>query len=102
MAEYRHDFAGFGAFLRSAGMQQAMKSVAEEIQAKAIASSPDGPTLPGEPGKYRESFEIEVGLTADGERAQATVRNTSDHAAAVEFGTIHQHAQRILGRAAEI
>jgi len=97
MATYTHDYDGFGAFLRGPGMQGAMRQVAGQIERRAKAlAEPHRKT-----GEYLDSFEIEVGLTADGERAQAVVRNTSDHAAAVEFGTQHQEAQRILGRAAD-
>jgi hypothetical protein len=31
-------------------------------------------------------------------RARANLANTSDHAAAVEFGNVHARGQRVLGR----
>lgn len=101
MAEYRHSYEGVGQLLKSAQMQALMRSKGEKVLARAEATAPDGDSLPGDPDKYNESFELEVGLSKAGTRAAATVRNTSAHSIYVEHGngTGKAPAHRTLGRA---
>lgn len=51
-------------------------------------------------GAYRSSFQIDFDLRGNGtrKRARGTLANTSDHAAAVEFGPGTQTGSHVLGR----
>jgi hypothetical protein len=75
-----------------------LRAKAEEAKAVAEGLAQDFRIT----GDYADSFEvIEEPTTVAGEtRASAVLKNTSDHAAAVEWGNEHAHrAHRVLGKA---
>lgn len=79
---YRRDSRGLQALLTSTAMQDAVVEVAED--AAAFARS----IAPRRTGKYADSFEVErAEFPGPGSpRKGAVVANTSEHAAAVEWG----------------
>lgn len=99
MTSYNLDRAGFREHLLNAPwMVEKMREHAEAGKAFAESISPDAPPL-GE--GYIASFEVEAG-TEGGihhDRAYATLRNTSDHARYIEFGTERTEAQHVLSKA---
>lgn len=96
MASYTHDYEGLGRLLKSVQMQAMVAARAERVEAAAIVNAPVGET-----GEYKASFESEVGISKNGTRARAVVRNTSGHALFVEYGNGTEKApgHRTLGRA---
>jgi hypothetical protein len=103
MSTFDASFSGIGELLRSAEMQAAMHGKAERIAEAARATAPVGPATDGT--HYRDAFEVSSGVReGSSRRAYGQVENTSDHAAAVEFGNFRTRAQTIeahhvLGRA---
>lgn len=93
-SRYTHKYKAFGdAVLRSPEMVGLMLARAEAIKARAIASAPR------ETGEYAASFNASAGIgkaAGKSRRAVGTVENTSDHAAAVEFGGDHTPAYHTL------
>jgi hypothetical protein len=81
----------FGAFAVSPRIQKLTLRIAKDVKAVAKAISPEGPERGPDSGPaYKDSFIVVPGepLKIDGlERATALVGNTSDHAAAIEFGS---------------
>lgn len=101
-AQFRPNNKGIGLILRSAKMKREMEVRARLIEAHAKE------VAPRDTGEYLESFKVESGTENSpiklgrGDRAWAVVKNTSPHAAAVEFGNKHVgDGQRILGQAAD-
>jgi hypothetical protein len=105
---YEHDYEAFGTEIMRAGFMLAMvRERAEQIAAAAIAIAPVGDPNSGwytdgrEPGEYKAGFEVSTGIGPGGgpaSRAYGRVANTSDHAAAVEFGFGPVPRYRVLGR----
>lgn len=105
---YEHDYEAFGAEIMRAGFMLAMvEERAQQVKAAAVAIAPVGDPNSGwytggrEPGEYKASFEVSVGISPRGgpaTRAYGRVTNTSDHAAAVEFGYGPVPRYRVLGR----
>lgn len=94
MSSFKASYRGIGEMLRSPAMQAEMLRRAEKIKARAEA------TAPAESGEYKASFEIESGVKhGKTSRAYALIRNTSDHAAAVEFGWKNTPRHRTIGKA---
>jgi hypothetical protein len=99
---FKADYHGIGEMLCTPEMQAVMHAKAEKIADAARSIAPVSPATDGT--HYRDSFEVSSGVRTDGSRrAYGRVENTSDHAAAVEFGngrTRHQtiEAQHVLGR----
>lgn len=101
-AQFKPNNKGIGLILRSEQMEQEMKTRAERVMAIAEADAPR------DTGDYAESFSVESGRRdspiklGTGDRAWAMVRNTSAHAAAVEFGNKRVgDGKRVLGRAVD-
>lgn len=77
--------------------QAMVLAVAEKAQAIAEGLSTDFTKS----GDYIESFHVRLDVVheAGAERAAGILENTSDHAAAVEWGNAHDHrAHHVLGR----
>lgn len=98
---FRPNQAGFRQIANSPEMRAALKAVAEDAKAYAESISQDF----RDTGDYADSFEVTeetVDFTEtrfSGPRAAARLTNTSDHAAAVEWGNEHSHRNhRVLGR----
>lgn len=93
---YQPDHKGTGELLVGPQMHQLMKLAGEAGKAHAISISPD--QEPYSAG-YIASFETEVSvqMIARSRRATATLTNTSNHAAAVEWQWDHH----VLGRTAD-
>lgn len=95
---------GFGAFMRSEQMRDVTEEVAKEIAAVAKSTAPrsegEGPHYADQFSVVREGGEIVIGK---GKHANARVAvlviNTSDHAAAIEFGNSRAPRRRHLARA---
>lgn len=101
-ARFRPNTKGVGMMLRSKQMEQEMKDRATLVERLAEADAPR------RTGDYADSFEVESGRSGApikigrGDRAWALVRNTSGHAAAVEFGNKRfGEGRRPLGRAVD-
>jgi len=101
-AKYNLDHAAFRENLLNAPwMVQLMRRRALAGKAYAESVAPDAPPY-GE--GYIASFEVEAGR--DGgihhDRAHARLRNTSDHAREVEWGTERQAASHVLISAMDV
>jgi hypothetical protein len=99
MTSYHLDHAAFRELVLNAPwMVEEMHSRAESAKAVAVSISPDAPVI-GE--GYIDSFEVESGTHGgvNHDRAYAVLKNTSDHARYVEFGTEHNAAHHVLTRA---
>lgn len=100
LTKFTPDNDGFRQIATSPEMRAALKEVAEKAKAIAEGLAQDFRVT----GDYADSFEItEDTVRWDGEypgpRAAASLVNTSDHAAAVEWGNDHSHkTHRVLGR----
>lgn len=93
---YEHNFAAFGKeVLQASFMLSAMRARATAVMSTAMAMAPV------DTGEYESSFELSDGITAEypkGPRVYARVTNTSNHAAAVEYGFGKVPRYRILGK----
>lgn len=98
MVGYRHDYEGFGAFLRSPEMIRAMESVAEDMKSAAVSISPE------QTGDYKSRFNITSGTWPAADRgsevAVAQLKNDSGHATEVEYGNAKVKRHRVLGKVA--
>src|SRR5688500_16048447 len=90
---YKPDRRGTGQLLRTAEMEQLVRSAAEK--AKAYAEK----IAPRDTGRYANSFEVESTRRGGphSDRAEARLVNTADYAWAVEF----VNGDRVLGKAAD-
>lgn len=96
-AEYERSREGFQAIANSPELHAALAEVAEKGKVFAEALSQEFRRT----GDYAGSFSIvpETVLWRRGPRAAVRLENTSDHAAAVEWGNQHDHRpHRTLGR----
>lgn len=96
-SSYKSDPAGMAALVNSPGMGAAMVQAAEvgRRYAESIA--------PRDTGEYARSFQVRQETVRfrgrfAGNRAGAVLENTSDHAAAVEWG----QGRHVLARAATV
>jgi hypothetical protein len=97
MGGFKASYRGIGELLRSPMMQAEMVRRAEKVKARAEATAPVGDK---DGGEYAASFKIESGVKhGKTSRAYARIANTSDHAAAVEFGWKNTPRYRTLGKA---
>ena len=87
---YEPDRAGTGLLLRSDDMGDAMRTIAQAGVAHAVSISPV------ESGLYAASFEVDVEVQDD--RQTATIANTVEYAAAVEWGARGSNGHHVLGR----
>ncbi len=101
-AKFRPNNKGIGLMLRSQKMKREMEHRADLVVGYAQADAPR------KTGDYASSFEVESGTSespiklGQGDRAWAKVKNTSGHAAAVEFGNKQVgEGHRVLGRAVD-
>ena len=98
--DFKLFYTAFGEHvLRAEWMKAEMLKRGERVKELAVSIAPDYPPIGV---GYKESFEVDVDVRATGRggvRACATVRNTSDHAAYVEFGGQETPAHRVLGKA---
>lgn len=98
---YEPDYKGTGQIMTSQQMRQLVGSTGERAKELAEAISPVGSTERGDshPGLYKASFSVETGTYHDpkGDRAQAVLVNTSDHAADVEWRDGFLVLTRVLG-----
>lgn len=96
-------YEGIGEMLCADFMVADMHARAEKIAAEARATSPVGPAKDG--NHYIDSFEVSSHVReGDSRRAEGVVTNTSQHAAAIEFGNHRTRketigAHHVLGRA---
>jgi len=94
---YRPDHGGLGELLVSPDMESAMRQLAAKVLARAISTAPDA--TPYGTG-YVSSFELDSGVRAGSTpRAFGRVKNTSGHAAFVEYGGRNTPKHRTLGKA---
>lgn len=90
-------------FLMSDDLQSVVLDVADEIGGEARGMAIEEGAV--ETGEYASSFEARAGsvvVVSDpfpNPRVSADVLNTSDHAAAEEFGNSKRSGSRVLGRA---
>jgi uncharacterized RmlC-like cupin family protein len=84
---YTPDQRATGRFMKSRRMQQMLRSRAEDGARYAEAISPQ------RTGAYKAAFAVSTGVAGD--RAEARLENTSDHAVPVEL--VH----RVLARAVD-
>lgn len=101
-ARFNPNTKEIGRMLRSAKMETEMRDRAVLVSRLGEADAPR------DSGDYADSFEVESGQSespiklGEGDRAWAMVRNTSGHAAAVEFGNKRVgEGKRVLGRAVD-
>ncbi len=101
-ATFKPDNKSIGLMLRSRKMEREMADRARLVVDYAQGIAPE------ETGEYVSSFEVESGRDnspiqlGQGDRAWAKAKNTSPHAAAVEFGNKRVgEGKRALGRAAD-
>lgn len=108
MVRYQKSYSGLGELMNSPEMAEVMRQVAEKGKAYAEGIAPVGiPPEDEHPGNYRDSFEVNVqshgGLRGD--RAAAQIINTSDYAAALEWGNgsfpPYSHGYHVLARTAQ-
>jgi hypothetical protein len=92
---FRLNYAGLGGVLRSAEMVAEMARRAELVKAQAEATAPYRASDPDP--HYQDEFSVEVTDHGGvhGDRAEASVVNSSEHAYLVEF----LNGDRTLGRA---
>lgn len=90
---YRADYRGTGELMNGPEMQAVLRQVAEKGKAFAAGISPE------RTGEYKASFEVTVQSHGGvhGDRAEAQIVNTSDHAARVEW----QDGYHVLARTAD-
>lgn len=90
---YRADYKGTGELMNSVEMRNMLREVAEKGRVFAIGISPE------RTGEYVKSFEVTTSAHAGthGDRAEATLVNTSAHAAHVEW----QDGYHVLARTAD-
>lgn len=93
MLVYAPNHHGIGQLLKSDDMLATMESVAE---AGADYARSISPVVTGE---YAGAFEV-AGEVLD-ERATGLIYNTSEHGAAVEWGSEHQEGHHVLARTAD-
>lgn len=104
LSNYQPNSSGFQQIANSPEMRAALKAVAEKGKSIAQGLAQDFRVT----GDYADSFEVrETTIPWDGQypgpRAAAQLVNTSDHAAAVEWGNQHAHkAHHVLGRTLDI
>jgi len=85
MGSWNPSYSGIGEMLRAEFVRQELRRRADRVKEVAEATSPVGPERDGV--HYRDAWEVEDGVReGPSRRAYARVRNSSDHAAAVEFG----------------
>lgn len=95
MGTFKASYDGIGELLRSQAMKNEMhRRILRSEEAARAAAAEFSDT-----GEYESSFETEVGLSKNGKRARAVLRNTSDHSLYVEFGSEHNPRHRTLGKA---
>jgi hypothetical protein len=101
-ATFKPNSKGIGQMLTSQKMEREMVWRARIVVGNAEVIAPR------ETGEYAASFDVESGRDKSpirmgrGDRAWAKAKNTSGHAAAVEFGNKQVgEGQRVLGRAAD-
>jgi hypothetical protein len=87
---YTASYSGLGELMKGPEMQAVMQQVAEKAMGFAIDISPE------RTGEYKSSFEVTVSAAGGpkGDRAEAQLMNTSDHAVNVEW----QDNYHVLGR----
>lgn len=103
---YKASYPGTGQLMNGPEMQEVLRQVAEKGKAFAEGISPVGNPPDPHPGEYKASFEVTTqshgGLKGD--RAEAQIVNTSEYAAALEWGnSAHPpfaHGYHVLGRTA--
>lgn len=91
---YTEDNVGVTGIATSGEVQATLAVVLAKGQAFAEGIAPV------RTGEYKSSFQIDFDTRGTGrsKRARGTLANTSDHAAAVEFGPGTRKGQRVLGR----
>lgn len=112
MAAFKANDKGFRAAANGPGVRKALAEVAEKGKAYAESISQGFRREANPEDVYADSFEVkettvEFGGAHPGPRAAVEVRNTSGHAAAVEYGYKGRSgepgssAHRVLGRTLE-
>lgn len=87
MGSFQPNPRGLGELLASERMQAGMRALAEKGAEAARATSPIGPMTDEEKEHYVESWSVSSGVRdLPTRRAYGRISNSSDHAAAVEFG----------------
>lgn len=104
---YRANYQGTGELMNGPEMQAVMRQAAEKGKAYAESIAPVGdPREDPHPGRYRESFEVTAQAHGGfhGDRAEAQIVNTSEYAAALEWGNSafppFAHGYHVLERTA--
>jgi hypothetical protein len=89
---YKKDLKGTNELMRSPGVRDFLRSVAEAAIPVAESISPE------RTGDYKESFRVETGeVNQGGLRAAAFLRNVSDHAVLVEWHDGYHVLARVAG-----
>jgi hypothetical protein len=100
MTSFKPNWKGFEAMANGPEARAIVKAEAERAKAIAEGLAQDFRIT----GDYADSFEVQETTVGPAEgfkhrHAAARLANTSDHAAAVEWGNEHAHkAHRVLGR----
>lgn len=102
MSDVRFDasFPGIARLLRSEMIGKALLERAEAVKSRAEEISPVGDETDPHAGRYKASFETELGQKLG--RAEAIVRNTSPEAIRVEKGNSNIVGYHVLMRAIDI
>jgi hypothetical protein len=94
MANSRLTFSyeALGEFLKSETMEEDMRVIAEDAMEYAIADAPEGnPRTDPHSGRYKRSFSVET--SREGTRARASLVNSSEESAAIEWGNVNTQAR---------
>jgi Bacteriophage HK97-gp10, putative tail-component len=108
MSSYNPDHLGMQRMLNADWMEDAMRQVAEDIKARAIALAPLGTERKGDmhPGRYKASFHVKTHKYAGAPgrrgslRAEAIVYNDAPEALYVEYAHFGAEPYHTLARAA--
>ncbi len=101
MSRFRGNAAGIRALANTEAMGNAMLQLAERVAERAREISPV------DTGRYKASHEVSV-VERDGKRCGRVSNGAADpetgfvYAIALEHGTEHMEAQRILGRSLDV
>lgn len=100
LVRYVPDHKSFGAFMVSPQVAYPVIQITAKVAKTARYNTPLGPGPVHMRDQYRESTKVIAIGRRRNKRIAGIVKNTSPHAAAVEFGNSHAKGQRPLGRAA--
>jgi hypothetical protein len=96
-ARYQPNNSGFARAAVGPEVRALLREIGEKAKSRAVSLAQDFRVS----GDYADGFELEEDISSEGRNRRAVIRlvNTSDHAAAVEWGNARDHRpHRVLGR----